>query len=308
MEPKQSSQHWSADRLHADANRAVGGAFNLLREVCRIGSLIDDSMAVDAIIRRAQFLAYELQTELHHLGATTETDPAVSLLDERGRLQLLNRFLFTEKKFRCLGTVPPFSNLGNDSPESLRMNRVLIDRTGAPIMIELLYAFLAERLGVNLEFADLKPTCFLKWRNGQQSHYIDVTREGAILTSDELIETLHTRFHLTNLCSASALEVQPFESFIADYIFEIKSCMDEDLDTEALLRLQEALIAYMPSNLKLIAERAVLHSRVGNFKNALLDLKRYFSFHDRSRAPQELVDLFDDLTDRAAALNGPSQV
>jgi hypothetical protein len=47
--------------------------------------------------------------------------------------------------------------------------------------------------------------------------------------------------------------------------------------------------------LKFVGERALLHRRLGNFKSSLADLKRYFAFHERAKAPADLVALFDEM-------------
>jgi regulator of sirC expression with transglutaminase-like and TPR domain len=267
------NRHWSQERFHADVQRAVGGVVNLLREVSRISHHLEPSIPAEWMLKRVQFFSYELQT----LTRDAHTD--------QDKLGLLNNFFFSAKNFRC-------TPLGE-----VRLNRVLAERTGAPQVIELLYAFLAERIGVALDFVDLKPTCFLRWSEGGRSRYIDVTRGGATLSSDELIDTLHTRFSMTTFSNTSLLEVASFESYISDYLVTLKHAIDISHDPETVLFLQDTLIAYQPSNLQLVGERALLHRRLGNFKNAFTDLKRYFSFHDRSRAPIELCRLLDELTE-----------
>lgn len=271
IEPPQRSQHWSNERLHADAVRAVGGVMNLVREVARISHRIDSTIPADWMIKRIQFLGYELQTLARH--AATEGE----------KLNVLNKFFFESKKFRC-------------EPNSYRLNRILIDRAGAPLILELLYAHLADRIGVTLEFVDLKPTCFLKWYDAGRSRFIDISRGGSTLSTDELIETLHTRFSMTSFTNTTLLDAFSFESFIADYVASLKRHCEPATHPELLMFLQDTLIAYLPSNLYLIGERALLHRRLGNFKQALADLKRYFAFHERDRAPTDLVQLHDELT------------
>jgi regulator of sirC expression with transglutaminase-like and TPR domain len=285
-------------RLRADVNRAVGGLLNLVRELSRVSALVATEATSERIVKRIQFFTYEIRSLL----------PASTNLCERDRLSILNRFFFEEKGFRCLPTAekhtPGAATIGG---EAYLLNQVLANRAGAPLAIALLYAYMAEHMGVTLEFVDLYPSCFLKWNEAGRSRFIDVSRGGSTLSSDELIELLQERFSPENSTSAPSVPVTPtllaarlgetltFETFVADYLTQLKVALDPIPDAEHALILQNTLISYQPSNLALLGERAILHRRLGNFKSALADLKRYFAFHEREKAPKELVALHDDL-------------
>ncbi len=271
-------------RLHADAHRAVGGTLNLIREFSRVSQELDPTTTQDRIVKRLVFLSYDLQMHVAE-GAS-----------EHERLSVLNRFFFDTHRFKCSAEPTRLT----ETCESFRLNRVLADRLGAGSVLSLIYAYLAERIGVRLEFVDLKPASFLKWTEKTSSkprpRYIDMTRSGAILTDDELIETLHTRFKMLSICHANVLEPYAFENYLCDYLHDLKKSLVASGDPEHLLFIQDTLISYQPSNLQLLAERALLHRRIGNFKSALSDLKRYFAFHERSKSPVEFVSLYEELT------------
>ena len=268
------------DRLRADVHRAVGGTLNLIRELSRISQNLDEAIAAEWMVKRVQFLSYELQSLIPDDATAAE------------RLEAVNKFFFKQKRFQCINDP---SKLREPS-EAFRLSRVLADRAGAAKVLSLLYAFLAERVGVELSFVDLKPVCFLKWSDDGRSRFIDLTRSGATLSTEKVIETLHTRFKMTSYCNASLCEPYAFEAFLADYIGELKRVLGGKADPEHLLILQNVLISYKPSDLVLLGERALLHRRLGNFKSALADLKRYFSFHEKAKAPAELGQLHDELT------------
>ena len=271
------SGHFSQDRLRADVHRAVGGSLNLIREISRISEELDADILAEWLVKRALFFSYELQGSIPENASDAE------------KLSALNRFFFDVKKFRC-------------SPGSFVFHRVLMARTGAPLVISFLYSFLAERLGVELDFVDFKPACFLRWNEKDsmgvvvRSRFIDVTKNGALLSSDDVIELLHSRFQ-TEICHSTLFEEFAFETVLTHYVRELKSSMAEHAHEvpEQMLFLQNTLIAYQPSNIHLLAERAKIHRRLGHFKSALADLKRYFAFNEREKSPPELVKLHDDL-------------
>jgi|GEM_PF-5373090 len=277
-----NSMHWSRERLSADVHRAVGGTLNLIREVARLSHELDPEMPIEWMIKRTQFFAYELASCLPE-----------SCESERDRLAFLNRFLFNSKCFKCLTEM---AHLTRPS-DAFRLSRVLAARAGAPMLLALIYAFLAERVGVTLEFIDFNPAWFLRWSDEGRSRYIDVTRAGASIGAEDLMA------QMTEQYAAHTFEPLTFDRFMIAYISDLKSTLAGlDAAPEKKLFLQNALIAYQPSNLQLLTERALLNRQLGNFKTALADLKRYFAFHDRERAPSEVLRLHDELL---ALLNRP---
>ena len=270
-----TSMHWSQERLGADVHRAVGGTLNLLREVARFSFELDTEMPIEWMIKRTQFFAHEL--------AMCAPNDCVS---QRDRLAFLNRFLFDSKGFKC---TTDLSHVTRPS-DAFRLSRVLSARVGSSMLLALIYAFLAERLGIGLGIIHVHPAWFLRWTEDGRSHYIDVTREGASLGPQELMELMRERY------AAASLEPLTFDRFMIAYISDLKLTLSSgSAQPEKQLLLQNALIAYQPSNLQLLTERAALHRRLGHFKSALSDLKRYFAFHDRERAPADVVRLHDEL-------------
>ena len=270
-----NSMHWSPERLTADVHRVVGGPLNMIREVARISNELDPEMPTEWMIKRSQFFAYELTSCLPE-----------DCVSERDRLAFLNRFLFNIKNFKCLTEI---SHLTRPS-DAFRLSRVLAARAGSPMMLAMLYAFLAERLSVTLEFVDFNPAWFLKWTEDGRVRYIDVARGGSTMGTEELMTQMTERY------AAHSFEACSFETFMVTYVSDLKSTLvGVEVQPDKQLFLQNVLIAYQPSNLQLLTERALLNRRLGNFKTALTDLKRYFAFHDRDRAPADIVRLHDEL-------------
>src|SRR5262249_32756391 len=153
------------------------GTLNIIREFCRISQKLDTNVSVDWLMKRILFFSYALQAKLESemSGSSAEAD----------RLAILNQYFFKTERFLCV--TEPKSLI--DPSAAFRMSRVLNDRQGSPTILAALYAFLGARIGLNLEFVDLKPACFLKLKmklassDGQRtSYFIDVVRGGAILS------------------------------------------------------------------------------------------------------------------------------
>lgn len=251
----------------------------MLREMSTISAQLESSIPSDWIVKRVQFLAYELRSHT----------PAHSTPLESCRI--LNQYFFREKGFNAVSRLQDIP----DASTALLLHRVLVTRTGAPAVLSLLYSFLACQIGLRLEFIDLRPTCFLKFVENGVSRFIDLTREGRVLSSDDLLESLHTRFHLEAVPRSALLDHVPSSRFMTDYLLALKVAYVRRGEPEALLLIQNALMAHSPASLQLLGERALLYRRLGHLKSALSDLKRYFSFSDREKSPEELTRVYDEL-------------
>lgn len=251
----------------------------MLQEMSTIGAQIEASVHRDWVVKRVQFFAYELRSHTPSHASPTKL------------CELLNHYFFNEKGFVAVARLQELP----DTAPALLLHRVLASRAGAPAVLSLIYSFLACQIGLRLEFVDLRPTCFLKFIDNGMSRFIDLTRQGRVLSSDDLLESLQTRYHLEAVPPSALLDHVPSERFMTDYLLSLKVAYARRGEPEALLLIQNALMAHQPASLQLLGERAILHRRLGHFKNALTDLKRYFSFSDREHAPAEIVRLYDEL-------------
>ncbi len=253
----------------------------MIKEVSAISAQLDPGIGADWMLKRVQFMAYELRTHTPFEATPFEL------------CEILNDYFFTQKGFKAI----PKIHEAKDPLTCLLLQRVLSTRSGSPAVLSLIYSFLATQIGLRLEFVDLRPTCFLKFVVSGVSHYVDMSGEGRMLSSDDLLESLHSRFHLKAIPAEALLEPVSMERFLSEYLTSLKSEYVRRTNLESLLLIQNALMALQPSSLQLLAERALLYRRLGHFKQALADLKRYFSFHDKETAPVEVLSVFNELTE-----------
>lgn len=322
-----SQDSLSVDRFHAGVQRVVGGGFNLLRECARISSCIDDSISAERAVKRVQFWSYELQSRT---AMTLRSEAKLEILnrfffDEIGFqcsdvVQSVDdcapeggafgtRRLPAEplKNEVILGEADASADAGLEygdatrhftSLEMLHLGQVIQSRCGAASPLAVLYHFLAERIDVELSFVDLRPTRFLRHQIGAddidsnepvRSVFIDLFRSGRSITSDDLFKIIGQKMQSPR---RGLLERHSFEDYLAQFIEDMRRTSEIASDINKNLFLLNTLIAYRPSQVTLLAQRALLHFECGNSKLALQDLKRYFSFHDIAKAPASVRELY----------------
>lgn len=207
----------------------------------------------------------------------------------RDKLTSLNRYFFDQKRFQALSD-------NGCVVERVTLQTVLAKRVGSPLAVSLLYAYLASKAGVELEFANVQPAGFLKFFEDGLWRFVDVTRNGRILESDELLESIQARMRGRRLTDTELFETVPHDRILVDYLNTLKMAYRMGESAEPLLAIQNWLLQFQPSNVQALGERALLHRRLGHSKSALADLKRYFAFVERDGAPSDLRRAFDELS------------
>ncbi|XP_073416736.1 F-box only protein 21 isoform X1 [Dendrobates tinctorius] len=141
---------------------------------------------IESISRRVKVYLSAKNSRHPSLSQQSGDSSHIEDLDLQGQaLDALNHVLFTEMKFK--GNVADFYN-----PLNSYMHQVLINKTGIPISLSVLYLTLAERLGVRLEPVNFPHHFMLRWCQGGLGAseitdyvYVDAFGYGKCLTAKE---------------------------------------------------------------------------------------------------------------------------
>ncbi len=256
---------------------------HITKQIGLINKQLEPTTDITNLIRRLQFLCYELRSQL-----SEDEHPET-------KLKILNDFFFTQKNFSSLAQ----SELDEIPYLSLFLERALVQRSGSPLIMTLIYNHLAQHIGLPLHFIDLEPKCFLKYLGETQTTYIDLSRGGKSLGAEELLENMRRRLKDEKISISQICETLTPLQFLVSYLTSLKKYLTRHSKLEELLLIQNSLLELLPQNLHLLGERALLFYKLNLPKNSILDLKRYFSFQHRDRAPQELVRIYDELIGHA---------
>jgi len=256
-----------------------------LTEITKHISLVNKRLLASTdtahLIRRLQFLCYELRSQL----AGNES--------VENKFEILNDFFFKQKNFLVQLNIE--SEIDDLNCQSLFLENTLVQRSGCPMLISLIYSHLALHIGLPLYFIDLEPKYFLKYEGLAKTLFVDLSRNGSFLTAEELLESIRCRLKDENISISQICESLTFREFLVSYLSHFKKKFIMQSKLNELLIIQNSLLDLLPQNLNLLGERAILYYKLNLPKNSVLDLKRYFSFQHRDRAPQELIRIYDEL-------------
>lgn len=221
--------------------------------------------------RTLKFMTYEL----------------VNLADnyaELDRLHILNDYFFDQKGFQIV------SANHTPNPDHLMMKGVLTKRIGAPLPVTLLYLHLATHLDLPLYPIKLNQMTVLKWIQSEKTHYLDLCAAGRLLEQSQLIRLLNQESQRPQLefQEGSCLDILPSKQIFLNYVKELVRLYAQSENPRQKLITYDVLLQVDPNHLEALADRALLRQRLGYAQDAILDLKRYFSYVDQNQAPHDL--------------------
>ena len=202
----------------------------------------------------------------------------------RARVDRLNRWFFEEKRFHTLAD-------NGCVAERVTLHTVISNRIGSPTAIAMLYAFLAEGMGLNLELFAAGPLCVFRFECDGRAWWVDVARRGVISEDGEAMRSLAARPR------DPLRPLDPQLAFIA-YLKALRMAYRMREAAEPLLTIQNWILSCRPEDPEALGERALLLRRLGQKKSALADLTRYFRLTPREQAPPEIPRAYDELLAR----------
>jgi len=232
-------------------------------------AIIAPKESVETVFRKVHFLTFELTEVCKGMTAPQ-------------RWQKLHRFFFEEKGFKIL--IDRWSELCS---EDLLLKPILETRAGHPLPMTLLLLHLALSIDLPVSLVQARHQFILKYKNEEASFYIDILQNGRLLTEDEVFQILQQSNANKESCDARAIYRR--------YLEELMSLYEQQIEPQTLHSLYNLSLHLDETSLPILGRRALLRHRLGFVREALSDLKRYFSFVDHSHAPIELQKLMLEL-------------
>jgi regulator of sirC expression with transglutaminase-like and TPR domain len=254
---------YTFEKLTFELKLLRGEDFGSLVPLCiGIQSVLWPKDCTETCLRNVQFMGFEL---LKTCEGKTEAE----------RWEILRQFLFLEKTFQILPMRP--AELTEDA---LLIRSVLENRAGHPLAITLLLLHLSYFLDLPMTLIQARHHFLLKWVRSGQTIYLDLYNECRQLGNQDLIQVLNR--------SASNLETWNAKQLLTQYLELLMQTFERSQSLSQLHLVYNLLLQLDDTNTSILGQRALLRQKLGFTREALNDLKRYFSFIEKTHAPPEL--------------------
>lgn len=179
-------------------------------------------------------------------------------------VQATNEYLFEDLGFE-----------GNQSnyydPRNSCLNHVLVERTGIPISLAVLYMELARRLAKPVYGIALPAHFIVKYDDGDYSAFIDVFNGGRILEPFECLEMARS---VVGDTAESYLEPVAPRQIAIRMLNNLRAIYLEGRSYEKCVDVLNMLIAAEPGPQELL-QRGILNVEIRQFRAGMDDLERY---------------------------------
>ena len=209
--------------------------------------------------------------------------------NEEERVDKLNHFFFQLKSFQIL-------HQDNDelTQDSLLAESVLTQKRGAPLVISLIYTHLAQHLNLPIYLINHPQMCIAKWVRPGSSKFIDLTRGGKVLNESQVLNFFN-RIKNNSKIEIPYLDPLKAKDILELYLNQLLKTFNKNNRLNPQHILLNLLNQLRPTNLKYISLRALIRKSLGLNKEAIDDLKKYFSFSGKTRAPKNLKMAYYEL-------------
>lgn len=252
---------------------------SLLPLLIGINCLLRGDNFQDWCARNINFMTYELNAACEGLG-------------EDERLIKLNEFFFGARDYRI-------DQLQRQqlSDRDLFLRDVLSERCGGALPIALIYTHLAFQLNLPMMIVNIQNLCLVRWVRADACTYLDLTKGGQQLCEEDLLHYLNKEPSVSEIqAQVDKLDILNFKQVMTIYLEDLRSALARSKEPDLTHAALSMLLKIQPNNLKYLADRALLRKSLGFHKEALSDIKRYFSFCDLANAPADLQMAFKEMT------------
>ncbi|MBK9041251.1 MAG: hypothetical protein IPL83_19215 [Bdellovibrionales bacterium] len=244
-----------------------------------ISAILDPQGSPEGLNRALNFMIYELSALSTDLGAES-------------RFHLLNDYFFNRRGFRNRSLADAVCPL---MFQDLVLLPVLTQKMGHPIVLAVVYNHLATQLDLPIYIVNSAFSHLLKWVKAGQNCYVDLTDHGRLVPEIKLAHLVNQHCGGKKSVEVDSLEILPGRQVAIQYLNLLMQLFETGFYQEKLLFVYSVFLEIEPNNLSILSRRALLYRKMRLNHEALADLRRYFSFIERSQASPELQIAFLEL-------------
>ncbi|MCB0391310.1 MAG: hypothetical protein KDD58_08465 [Bdellovibrionales bacterium] len=242
----------------------------LIHLILKLDIFLNKNGDEDLLLRKINFLTYELKSFCNGL-------------HEQDKIIILNEYFFGANNFYSLAESSCLS-------EDLSLNQLFTSKKGNCLLLAIVYQYFANQIDLAIYAIGLQPIHIMKWYSNKKCFYIDLNRQGKIFKHDEILKIINC--YNKGQDSFDALNN---EQLFNTYLDELISALERNGSHEQLLTCLSLALFINENDLKALKNRGLLYYKNGYYNEALMDLKKYFSFTDFACTPQEIKTVYQKL-------------
>lgn len=196
-------------------------------------------------------------------------------------IRITNEYLFDELGFR--GNGGDYYN-----PMNSCLNQVLMERTGLPITLSLVYMEIGRRLGRPVWGIGMPGHFLVEYDDGETQHYIDPFHHGRLMEATECL-ALASRITGQDMSENwQALEPVSKRQMALRMLNNMRAAYLRGNAWEKALTVQDLLVQASPNDATEYRQRGYLNLQMRHYKDAERDLSRYLSLSPEARDREEI--------------------
>ncbi len=234
---------------------------DLLRAALMVGKVQDPNFCPEKYVDKV----LELSSRVWNRSMRSKKDPIL-------RAQSINYVLF--QSFGLQGKKEGKKQVIDD-PKRYCLHEVLDRKVGCPLSLALLYALVAEQVGLSIEIVALPSYYFLKVQDIATEFYIDPYEEGRFLTPEEYQKKFRSALQRGRILSTNLYEKVSGYQMVARLLQQLKHIYILKGSALEALRTVELLTGMFPQSPELTRDRGILYCEMEYFSKAMDDLRFY---------------------------------
>lgn len=215
---------------------------------------------------------------------------ATQSLDESERLTYLNNFFFNEQNFQVASL-----NLDDLDIRHYCFEQILNYKKGSLISLSLMYIYFAQTMDLPVFHVSFEFPRMLKWVRSKKAVFLDVLNLGTELTERVVLEKINQLLSNGLTPDLFKMDILSSKQVFQHYLEELERHFNHTRHLRNRLSVVNLLVDLENSNLNYLHKRIVLYRQLGHIKESMNDIKRYFSFTDKCKAPNEIKMIFYEL-------------
>lgn len=176
------------------------------------------------------------------------------------------------------------------NPANSCLNQVLLNRTGIPITLAVVYLEIARRLSRPVAGISLPGHFLVRYRDPEFSAYIDCFHQGQVLSMQECRELAWRVAKVDIAKNPDVVSPASHWQIIVRMLNNLRGVYYRTQEMEKVVRVLDLLIAAMPESAEEYKQRGVVHMALQQARAALPDLEKYLTLAPAAADRQDIEE------------------